>query len=90
MADEVALATAAGFDALGVSTPWAPGQTEPDPSELVEPPERRRVERSGAASACSSRSTRTGRDAPLSDAEQEQFAAYTARWPGSSLPCATS
>ncbi|MDQ5833081.1 MAG: hypothetical protein M3550_08495 [Actinomycetota bacterium] len=28
-------ATAAGFDALGITTPWAPGQVDPDPGQLL-------------------------------------------------------
>ena len=35
LADErVALASRAGFDALNITTLWAPGQTQPDPGEL--------------------------------------------------------
>lgn len=36
LADErVALASRAGFNALGITTLWTPGQTEPDPGELA-------------------------------------------------------
>jgi hypothetical protein len=36
IADErIALASQAGFNALGITTLWTPGQTEPDPSELA-------------------------------------------------------
>lgn len=31
----VQLAVDAGFNALGITTPWAPGQTQPDPGELL-------------------------------------------------------
>jgi hypothetical protein len=33
--ERVKLAQEARFDALGITTPWAPGQTEPDPGELL-------------------------------------------------------
>jgi len=36
IADErIALASKAGFNALDITTPWRPGQTEPDPGELA-------------------------------------------------------
>jgi hypothetical protein len=36
IADErIALASQAGFNALGITTLWTPGQTEPDPGELA-------------------------------------------------------
>ena len=36
IADErIALASQAGFDALGITTLWTPGQTEPEPGELA-------------------------------------------------------
>jgi hypothetical protein len=74
----VRLATDAGFDALGITTPWAPGQTEPEPGEL-------QLLRNVAAAA-QQRRIRVllsvfqyqNRDTPTTDEEQQQFAEHTA------------
>ena len=72
-------ATAAGFDALGVTTPWAPGQVDPDPGQLLI--------LKNLADAAEAEQVRVlvsifqyrNRDTPLSDEEQQQFADYAAR-----------
>jgi hypothetical protein len=74
----VQLATDAGFDALGITTPWAPGQTEPEPGEL-------QLLRN-VATAAQQRNIRIllsvfqyrNRDTPTTDEEQRQFAEHTA------------
>jgi hypothetical protein len=74
----VQLATDAGFDALGVTTPWAPGQTEPEPGEL-------QLLRN-VATAAEQRNIRIllsvfqyrNRDTPTTDEEQREFAEHTA------------
>ncbi len=79
VADErVALAEEVGFNALGITTLWAPGLSEPDPAELS-------VLRNVAAAAKRRRIrilltvySGRNRDTPLSDEEQQQYAAYAA------------
>jgi hypothetical protein len=74
----VQLAKDAGFDALGITTPWAPGQTEPEPGEL-------QLLRN-VATAAKERRIRVllsvfqyrNRDTPTTDEEQRQFAKHTA------------
>jgi hypothetical protein len=74
----VRLAQEAGFDALGITTPWAPGQTEPDPGEL-------QLLRN-VADAASRHRIRIilsvfqyrNRDTPTTDTEQDEFAEHTA------------
>jgi hypothetical protein len=75
---EVQLATDAGFDALGITTPWAPGQTEPEAAEL-------QLLRN-VATAAKARRIRVllsvfqyrNRDTPTTEEEQRQFAEHTA------------
>lgn len=78
-ADErVALASQAGFDALDITTLWTPGQTEPDPGELV-------ILRNVATST-SRRHIRLlitiyaprPRYAPVSEDQQDEYARYLA------------
>jgi hypothetical protein len=72
-------ADAAGLDALGLTTPWAPGQTEPDPGQLLL--------LKNVADAAAAENIRIllsvfqyrNRDTPITDEEQQQFADYTAR-----------
>jgi hypothetical protein len=72
-------ASDAGFDALGVTTPWAPGQVEPDPGQLLL--------LKNVADAAKAKKIRVlvsifqyrNRDTPISDEEQQQFADYSAR-----------
>jgi hypothetical protein len=72
-------ATTAGFDAIGVTTPWAPGQVDPDPGQLLI--------LKNLADAAEAKQVRVlvsifqyrNRDTPLSDEEQQQFADYAAR-----------
>ncbi|HET7855548.1 MAG TPA: hypothetical protein VFL41_03750 [Gaiellaceae bacterium] len=79
LADErVRLAREAGFDALGITTPWKPGQTEPDPAEL-------QLLRNVATAAQKykirillSVFQYRNRDTPTTDEEQEEFAEHTA------------
>jgi hypothetical protein len=76
--DRVAFASRAGFDALNVTTLWAPGQTQPDPGEL-------QVLRN-VANATQSRKMQLlvtvyaarPRSAPITDAQQETYAAFMA------------
>ena len=79
LADErVALASRAGFDALNVTTLWAPGQTQPDPGEL-------RILRS-VANAAQSHNLQLlitvyaarPRYAPTTDTQQDTYAAFMA------------
>jgi hypothetical protein len=78
-ADErVRLASEAGLDALNVTTPWAPGQTEPDEEELLKL-------RNVAAAAVKydirvfvSVFHYRNRDTPDTEEEQAQFAEHTA------------
>ncbi len=79
LADEqVRLAHEAGFDALGITTPWAPGQTEPEGGEL-------QLLRNVATAAQKYRIRillsvfqYRNRDTPTTDEEQRQFAEHTA------------
>jgi hypothetical protein len=74
----VQLATDAGFDALGITTPWTPGQKKPEPGEL-------QLLRNVAAAA-QTRGIRVllsvfqyrNRDTPTTDEEQQKFAELTA------------
>jgi hypothetical protein len=79
LADErVALASRAGFDALNITTLWAPGQTQPDPAEL-------RILRS-VANATQTHNLQLlitvyaarPRYAPITDAQQETYSAFMA------------
>jgi hypothetical protein len=79
LADQrVALAADAGFDALNVTTAWAPGQTEPDPGEL-------QILRNVAGAAdkhdlrllITAYATRP-RSAPNAEPQQEQYAEFLA------------
>jgi hypothetical protein len=74
----VSLASRAGFDALGITTPWKPGQTEPDPGELQL---LRNV--ATAAQKYEIRILLTvyqprSRDTPTTDEEQREYAEYSA------------
>jgi hypothetical protein len=76
--EKVAFAERAGFNALNVTTAWAPGQTEPEPEEL-------QVLRNVAA-ACKKRDisllitvyAARPRSAPMSDEQQAQYAEFMA------------
>jgi hypothetical protein len=73
---KVALASQAGFNALNVTTLWAPGLTEPDPGELA-------ILRN-VATACARRRIRLlvtaqagrPRDAPTTEEQQQQYATF--------------
>jgi hypothetical protein len=72
-------ATAAGFDALGVTTPWAPGQVDPDPGQLL-------ILKNLADTALAARVRvfvsifqYRNRDTPITDEDQQEFADYSAR-----------
>ena len=74
----VALASKAGFNALGLTTLWAPRRTEPEPSELT-------ILRNVAAAARRHRVriflsvfAERPRDVPLTEEEARQFVAFTA------------
>jgi hypothetical protein len=72
-------ATAAGFHAINVTTPWAPGQVEPDPGQLLI--------LKNLADAAEAEKVRVlvsifqyrNRDTPITDEEQKQYADYAAR-----------
>ncbi len=76
--ERVGLASRAGFNALGMTTAWAPGQTEPDPTELtvlrnvVSVAARRRI--SIQITVYAGRP----RDAPVAPEQQAQYAGYLA------------
>jgi hypothetical protein len=71
-------ASDAGFDALGLTTPWIPGETEPDPGQLLL--------LKNVAEAAQAENIRIllsvfqyrNRDTPTSVEEQQEFADYTA------------
>jgi hypothetical protein len=72
-------ATDAGFDALGITTPWVPGQVEPDPAQLLllrNVAEAARVER---IRILLSIFQYRNRDTPITDEHQQQYADYAAR-----------
>jgi hypothetical protein len=76
--DRVRQAKEAGFDALGLTTPWTPGQTDPDPDQLTL---LRNVADASAAEGVRillSVFQYQNRDTPVTDEEQEEFADYTA------------
>jgi hypothetical protein len=72
-------ASEAGFNALGLTTPWIPGETEPDPGQLLL--------LKNVAAAAEAENIRIllsvfqyrNRDTPTTDEEQQAFADYTAR-----------
>jgi hypothetical protein len=74
----VALVSQAGFNALGITTPWTPGQAGPDPAELkvlrnvAAAAERRGIRVLVSIYAYQSRYT------PSTDNAQQQFASYAA------------
>jgi hypothetical protein len=72
-------ASAAGFDALGLTTPWAPGQTEPDPGQLLLLQNVAAVAEEERIRILLSVFQYRNRDTPITDEEQQQFADYTAR-----------
>src|SRR5918999_1741686 len=77
--DRVQEVKEAGFDALGLTTPWAPGQTDPDPDQLTL---LRNVADASAAEGIRillSVFQYRNRDTPVTDEQQQEFADYTAR-----------
>jgi hypothetical protein len=72
-------ASEAGFNALGLTTPWIPGETEPDPGQLLL--------LKNVATAAEAENIRIllsvfqyrNRDTPTTDEDQQAFADYTAR-----------
>ncbi len=72
-------ATQAGLDALGLTTPWAPGQVDPDPGQLLL--------LKNVADAAKAENVRVflsifqyrNRDTPITEDEQKQYADYAAR-----------
>src|SRR5918999_462237 len=76
--DRVQEVKEAGFDALGLTTPWAPGQTDPDPDQLTL---LRNVADASAAEGIRillSVFQYRNRDTPVTDEQQQQYAAYMA------------
>ena len=72
-------ASAAGLDAIGLTTPWAPGQTEPDPGQLLLLQNVADAARQERIRVLLSVFQYRNRDTPITDDEQQQFADYTAR-----------
>jgi hypothetical protein len=76
--DRIALASQAGFNALGITTLWTPGQTEPDPAELAilhnvaESTRRRHIHLLITVYAP------RPRYAPVADDQQEEYASFMA------------
>ena len=74
----VELAKQAGFDALDVTTAWEPGQTEPDPAELlVLGNVARAIEKRDMELLITSYAHRP-RFAPVTDEEQQNYATFMA------------
>ena len=71
-------ATAAGFDALGVTTPWAPGQVDPDPGQLLILKNLAYAALAAKVRVFVSIFQYRNRDTPITDEEQQQFADYAA------------
>ena len=72
-------ATSAGFDALGVTTPWAPGQVDPDPGQLLILRNLADAAEAAKVRVLVSIFQYRNRDTPVTDEEQQQFADYAAR-----------
>ena len=72
-------ATAAGFDALGVTTPWAPGQVDPDPGQLLILKNLADAAQAEKVRIIVSIFQYRNRDTPITDEEQQEFADYSAR-----------
>src|SRR6185436_7521671 len=76
--EKVAFATRANFNALDITTAWAPGQTQPDPGELAllrgvaDATQKADIHLLIAAYAAKAR------DAPMTDAQQDQYAQFMA------------
>ena len=71
-------ASAIGFDALGITTPWAPGQTEPDPTQLQMLKNVAEASQAENIRVLLSVFQYRSRETPITDEEQQQFADYTA------------
>ena len=71
-------ASAAGFDALGLTTPWKPGQVDPDPGQVLLLKNVADAARSEGIRVFVSIFQYRNRDTPISDEEQQQFAEYSA------------
>ena len=74
----VALTGRAGFDALNVTTPWIPGQAEPDPGELILLENVANASKRDKIRLIISVFHYRSRDTPVSDQEQQEFARYVA------------
>jgi hypothetical protein len=75
---KVELAERAGFDALGITTTWKPGQTAPEAGELeILRNVARAAEKRDIRILLSVFQVRS-RDTPLTDREQDEFAEHTA------------
>src|SRR5262245_887938 len=79
LADQrVAFGSDAGFDALNVTTAWAPGQTAPDPGELqILRNVAKAAEKRGIALLITAYAARSG-DAPRTPEEQAAYAQFLA------------
>jgi hypothetical protein len=69
----------AGLDALGLTTPWAPGQTEPDPAQALLLRNVADAAREENIRILLSIFQYRNRDTPITDEEQQQFADHAAR-----------
>jgi len=74
----VALATRAGFNALGLTTSWAPGQTDPTAPELTALHNVAEAARQRRMRVYLSVYAASARQAPLTADQQRQFADFTA------------
>lgn len=72
-------ASRAGLSALGLTTPWAPGQTEPDPAQVLLLQNVANAAREENIRVLLSIFQYRNRDTPVTDEEQEQFAEHAAR-----------
>jgi hypothetical protein len=71
-------ARAAGFDALGLTTPWKPGQVDPDPAQVLLLKNVAYAAKAEGIRVFVSIFQYRNRDTPISDEEQQQFAEYSA------------
>jgi hypothetical protein len=69
----------AGFDAIGVTTPWARGQVEPDPGQLLLLQNLAEAAKLERIRVFVSIFQYRNRETPITDEEQQQFADYSAR-----------
>jgi hypothetical protein len=77
--DRIRQAKQVGFDALGLTTPWVPGETDPDPGQLTLLKNVADASQAEGVRILLSVFQYRNRDTPVTDEEQQEFAVYTAR-----------